>query len=323
MKKKSAIALATIAALIFGTAAAQARDYPTRPVKMIVPFPPGGPTDIVARLIASEMSNGLGQPVVVENIPGAGGNIGTQAVVRAEPDGYTVLMGTLQNIVINRHLFKLPFDPLISLAPVSTVVKNPNVLIANSKLPFDNLQGFIAYAKANPGKVFFASSGNGSSTHLSGELLNRMAGISVMHVPYKGSAPALADLIGGQVQVSFDNVVSAYPHIHGGKVKPIAVTTGSRVPTLPNVPTMKEQGLSEFETAGWSAVFVPAKTPPAVVELLNKEIRRALAVPRIGEKLVADGAYPAPNTSAELRQSLTAESERWGEVIRAANIKIE
>jgi tripartite-type tricarboxylate transporter receptor subunit TctC len=320
--KKIVIAFAAVASLAFG-AAAVAQDYPNRPIKMVVPFPPGGPTDIVARLLASEMSKGLGQTVIIENTPGAGGNIGTQAVVRAAPDGYTLLMGTLQNIGINRHLFKLPFDPLTDLDPVSMVVKNPNVMIANSKLPFDNLQGFISYAKANPGKVFFASSGNGSSTHLSGELLNRMAGLSLVHVPYKGSAPALADLIGGQVQVSFDNVVSAYPHIKGGKVKPIAVTTSDRVPSLPEVPTMKEQGLPKFETAGWSAVFVPANTPAAIVQRLNVEVHRALAVPRIAEKLESDGAYPAPNSSADFRRSLKAESEQWGEVIRAANIKLQ
>lgn len=320
--KKFAIALAAVASLSL-TAAASAQAWPDRPIKMVVPFPPGGPTDIVARLLASEMSIGLGQTVIIDNVPGAGGNIGTQAVVRAEPDGYTILMGTLQNIGINRHLFKLPFDPLADLQPVSMVVKNPNVMIANSKLPFDTLPGFIQYAKANPGKVFFASSGNGSSTHLSGELLNRMAGLSLVHVPYKGSAPALADLMGGRVHVSFDNVVSAYPHIKGGKVKPIAVTTATRVPSLPDVPTMKEQGLPEFETAGWSAVFVPVKTPAAIVERLNAEIRRSLGVPRIGEKLIAGGAYPAPNSAADFRRSLAIESERWGDVIGAANIKLE
>ena len=316
-------ALAAAAALTLGLApAAQAQSYPNRPIKMVVPFPPGGPTDIVARLLASEMSQGLGQTVVIENVAGAGGNIGTQAVVRAEPDGYTLLMGTLQNIGINRHLFKLPFDPLSDLDTVSMVVKNPNVMVANAKLPFDDLKGFVAYAKANPGKVSYASSGNGSSTHLSGELLNRLAGLSMVHVPYRGSAPALADLMGGQVQVSFDNVVSVHPYIKAGKVKAIGVTTPERVPSLPETGTMKEQGL-DLVTAGWSAVFVPAKTPPAIVERLNREIHRALASPRVGEKLAADGSYPAPNSPDAFRRELATESARWGEVIRAANIRIE
>ncbi len=314
----SATALSFISAL-----PAYADTYPLKPIRMIVPFPPGGPTDIVARQLAAQMSMGMGQSIVVENIPGAGGNIGTQAVIRAAPDGYTMLFGTLQNIAINRHLFKLGFDPLTDLAPVSKVVENPNVMLANNALPVTDLQSFIRYAKANPTGVAFASSGNGSSTHLSGELLNRMQGLKLVHVPYKGSAPALVDLMGGQVQVSFDNVVSAYPYIKSGKVKAIAVTTSARVPSLPDVPTMKESGLPDFETAGWSGVFVPATTPASIVTRLNLEVHRALAVPRLHDKLEADGAYPAPSTAADFARNIKTDSAKWGEVIRQANIRIE
>ncbi len=323
MRRLAALLAVLAAPLLLGGGPARADQYPMKPVRMIVPFPPGGPTDIVARLIAKEMVKGLGQPIVVENIPGAGGNIGASAAARAAPDGYTMLLATLQNVGINPHLFKLDFDPAVDLAPVSMVVKNPNVLLANPGLPANDLRELIAYAKANPDAVAFASSGNGSSTHLSGELMNRMAGLKMIHVPYKGSAPALIDLMGGQVQISFDNVVSAYPHIKAGKVKPIAVTIRERVSSLPDVPTMHESGLPGFETAGWSAVMVPARTPAAVIDRLNAEVRRVLELPEIRDRLVSDGAYPAPSSPQEFAEILRQETRRWGEVIRDAGIKLQ
>ncbi len=324
MKKAIVLTLLMLVSVLgIADANARAKVYPEKPIRLIVPFPPGGPTDIVARLVAAEMSNGLKQSVIVENIPGAGGNIGTHNAVQAKPDGYTLLMGTLQNIGINPHLFKLGYDPLVDLVAVSPVVMNPNVMLANATLPFDDLQGFIRYAKANPGKVAYASSGNGSSTHLSGELLNRMAGLSLLHVPYKGSAPALVDLMGGQVQISFDNVVSAYPYLSGGKLKAIAVTTPKRVPSLPNVPTMEESGLVGFETAGWSGIFAPAHTPDAIVQQLNAEIQRVLSLPQISEKLVSSGSYPETGTAAEYADFVKAETIRWGKVVKDAKIVVQ
>ena len=315
--------IATLLAMIVLPLPALAQDFPARPLRMIVPYPPGGPTDIVARLLAQEMATGLKQPVVIENVPGAGGNIGAAAAVRAESDGYTMVLGTLQNLGINPHLFKLDYDPIRDLDAVSLVVKNPNVMLANVDLPARNLQEVIEFARANPGKVSYASSGAGSSTHLSGELLNRMANLDMTHVPYKGSAPALIDLIGGQVQISFDNVVSAFPHLSAGKVRAIAVTTSERVPSLPDVPTMKESGLPGFETAGWSAIMVPAGTPPAVVQRLNEEVNRSLRQPALAERLKKDGAYPEPGTAAEMAAYLKSESAKWGDVIREAGIRLE
>ncbi len=323
MKHLMATCVASLLGLALTPPGALAQDFPARPLRLIVPYPPGGPTDIVARQLAQEMATGLKQPIVIENIPGAGGNIGASASVRAEPDGYTMLMGTLQNLGINPHLFKLDYDPLVDLTAVSLVVKNPNVMLANASLPADDLRGVIEYARAHPDTVSYASSGAGSSTHLSGELMNRMAGLKMIHVPYKGSAPALVDLMGGQVQISFDNVVSAYPHLKSGKLKAIAVTTSQRVPSLPDVPTMKESGLPEFETEGWSAIMVPAGTPDAIVQRLGREVERALREPKLAQRLEKDGAYPAPNSPSEMASYLKAESAKWGAIIEQAHISLQ
>src|SRR5438552_13835540 len=244
---------------------ASAQTYPTRPIRLVVPFPAGGTTDILAREVGQRLSMTLGQPVVIDNRPGAAGNIGADLVAKSAPDGYTLLMGTVGTHAINASLYaKMPYDHVKDFAPIILVAGVPNVLVVNPSLPVNSVQELIAYAKANPGKLNFASSGPGTSIHLSGELFKVMAGVQMTHVPYKGSAPALQDLLGGQVQLMFDNLPPSLPHIKAGKLRALAVTSVARSPALPDVPTIAESGLPGFEASSWFGILVPAGTPSAI-----------------------------------------------------------
>ncbi len=269
-------------------AAAQAPAYPTKPIRLVVPFPPGGATDILAREVAKHLTEAWGQSVVVDNRPGAGGNIGSELVAKAAPDGYTLEMGTVGTHAINASLYsKMPYDHVKDFVPVILVAGVPNVLEVNPSVPVNSVQELIAYAKANPGKLNFASSGAGTSIHLSGELFKVMAGVQMTHVPYKGSAPALQDLLGGQVQLMFDNLPPSLPQIKAGKLRALAVTSTTRAPALPDVPTVAEAGLPGFEASSWFGVLAPAGTPPAIVAKLNAEIAKWLTSPEAKEKLAA------------------------------------
>ena len=271
---------------LLGGTSALAQAYPTKPVTIIVPFAAGGTTDILARIIGQALTAELGQSVVVDNRAGAGGNIGGQAAAKATPDGHTLFMGTVGTHAINASLYKkMPFDPVKDFAPLTRVANVPNLLVANPAQPYKSVKDLIAYAKANPGKVNFGSSGNGSSIHLSGELFKSLAKVDMQHVPYKGSAPAVTDLLGNQIGIMFDNMPSAIQHVRSGKLVPLAVTTAKRSPELPSVPTIAEAGVPGYEATSWFGMFAPAGTPAPVLAKLNAAIVKVLAQPDVKNKI--------------------------------------
>jgi tripartite-type tricarboxylate transporter receptor subunit TctC len=305
-------------------AGAQAPAYPTRPIRLVVPFPPGGATDILAREVAKHLTDAWGQSVVVDNRPGAGGNIGSELVAKAAPDGYTLEMGTVGTHAINASLYsKMPYDHVKDFVPVILVAGVPNVLEVNPSVPVNSVQELIAYAKANPNKLNFASSGSGTSIHLSGELFKVMAGVQMTHVPYKGSAPALQDLLGGQVQLMFDNLPPSLPQIKAGKLRALAVTSATRAPALPDVPTVAEAGLPGFEASSWFGVLAPAGTPPDIVTKLNAEIAKWLTSPEAKEKLAGVGANIAGGTPEDFARHIQAETAKWAKVVKESGAKVD
>jgi len=303
---------------------AAAQNYPTKPIRLVVPFPAGGTTDILARAAAQKLSEALGQQVVVDNRPGAGGNIGADIVAKSAPDGYTLLMGTVGTHAINPSLYtKMPYDHFKDFVPVVLVAGVPNVLVVTPSLPVNSVQDLIKLAKDKPGQINFASSGSGTSIHLSGELFKTMTGVEMTHVPYKGSSPALTDLMGGQVQLMFDNLPSALPQIRGGKLRALAVTSTKRAPALPDVPTMAESGLPGFEASSWFGVLAPAGTPPAVVTRINTEINKWLQSPEAREQLLGQGAEAAGGSPQQFVAHIRAETEKWAKVVKASGAKAD
>ena len=301
---------------------ARALAYPTRPVRWIVPYPPGGAADPIARLIGPFLSERLGKPVVIENKPGAGANIGTEFVVRSPPDGHTLLFITTANMINATFYRDLSFDFMRDITPVAGLVRLPLVLEVNPSVPVKTVAELIAYAKANPGKVNFASAGVGTSLHLAAELFNMMTGTKMIHVPYRGSAPALTDLLAGQVQVLFDNLFTSLEHIKAGKLRALGVATAARVQQLPDLPTVAD-AVPGYEASSVFGVGVPTGTPREITELLNRELDAALADPRIRGRLLELTAIPIPSLAAEFRAEMVATTEKWGRVIRVANIKAE
>jgi tripartite-type tricarboxylate transporter receptor subunit TctC len=301
---------------------ARAQTYPSRPVRWVVPFPPGGVTDIVARLISQWLSERLGQPFVIENRPGAGGNIGAEAVVKAAPDGYTLYLSSSPNAISATLYDNLNFNFIRDIAPVASISISPLVMEVNPSVPAKTVPEFVAYAKANSGKLNMASNGNGTTSHLAGELFKMMTGINMLHVPYRGAAPALTDLIGGQVQVMFDVMASSIEHIRAGKLRALAVTTATRSEALPDVPNVGEF-LPGFEASAWQGVGVPKNTPTEIVDRLNKEINAALSDPKIKARLADLGGTVLSGSPADFGKLIADETEKWGKVIRAANIKPE
>ena len=308
---------------------AQAQSWPSKPVRIVVPFPPGGTTDIVARSLGAELQKMWQQPVIVENRPGAGGNIGAEAVAKSTPDGYTLLMGTVGTHAINQALFtqsgtKMPFDPVRDFVPVTLAASVPNVMIVNPKLPVTTVTEFIAYAKARPGQLNMASSGNGTSIHLTGELFKTVTGIYMVHFPYRGSAPAITDMLSGNMNVMFDNLPSALPHIKAGKLRALAVTSRTRSPALPDVPTIEEAaGLKGFDASSWFGLFAPAGTPAVIVDKVQADVAKALAVPEVRERFVSQGAQPGGNTSAQFAAFIRAETDKWTRVVKFSNAKVD
>jgi len=294
-----------------------------------VPFPPGGTTDIVARSLGAELQKMWGQPVVIDNRAGAGGNIGADAVAKSPPDGYTVLMGTVGTHAINAALFaynrqKMPFDPAKDFVPVTLCAAVPNVMVINPKLPVNSVAEFIQYAKANPGKLNMASSGNGTSIHLAGELFKTVTGIYMVHFPYRGSAPAVTDVIAGNMDVMFDNLPSALPHIRSGRLKALAVTSKNPSPALPGIPTIEQAAnLKDFDASSWFGLFAPAGTPRAIVDKIQSDVAKALAVPEVRERFLAQGAEPGGNTSEQFAAFVKAESEKWARVVKFSNAKVD
>jgi tripartite-type tricarboxylate transporter receptor subunit TctC len=301
---------------------ASAQTYPARPIRLIVPFTPAGGTDVMARLLGQPLSERLGQQIVVENRPGAGGNIGTETVVRAAPDGYTLLMMLTPNAV-NATLFeKLNFNFIRDIAPVAGVSREPNVLLVHPSVPANTVGDFITYVKANPGKITVASSGNGTSPHIASELFKMMSGANMVHVPYRGAGPALIDLLGGQVQAMFATMSSSLAYIKDGKLRPLAVTTSTRSEVLPDVPTVDDT-VPGYEASTWYGVGAPRNTPTEIVEKLNREINAILIDQRMKAKLATLGNSTLMLTPAQLGKLVADETEKWGKVIRAANIRQE
>ena len=301
---------------------AWAQSYPSRPVRIIVGYAPGGGTDILARLIGQRLSERLGQPFIIENRPGAGSNVGTEAVVNAIPDGYTILL-VAPGAAINATLYeKLNYNFIRDIAPVAGLIRVPNVLEVNPLFPAKSVPEFIAYAKANPDKISMASSGIGGSVHVSGELFKMMTGINMVHVPYRGDAPAVADLIGGQVQVMFGSMPASIEHIRAGKLRPLAVTTVVRSEALPDIPAVGDY-VPGYEASGWWGTGVPKNTPVEIVDKLNKEINGALVDPKIKARLADLGGTALAGSPADFGKLIVEETEKWGKVIRAANIKAE
>jgi len=310
-------------------APAQAQTWPSKPVRIVVPFPPGGTTDIVARSIGVELQRMWQHAVVIENRPGAGGNIGADLVAKAAPDGYTLLMGTVGTHAINKALFeqngaKMPFDPAKDFVPITLAAGVPNVMVINPKLPVNTVAEFIAYAKARPGQLNMASSGNGTSIHLSGELFKTVTGVYMVHFPYRGSAPAITDLIAGNMNVMFDNLPSALPHIKSGRLKALAVTSRTRSPALPDVPTIEEAaGLKGFDASSWFGLFAPAGTPRAIVDRIQADVAKALAQPEVRERFIAQGADPGGNTPDQFAAFIRAETDKWSRVVKFSNAKVD
>jgi tripartite-type tricarboxylate transporter receptor subunit TctC len=320
--KRRTLALAVLGAGVLALApfAAQAQAaFPSKALTMVVPFSAGGTTDILARVVGQFMSKDLGQPVIIDNRAGAGGNIGAQMVARAAPDGYTILMGTVGTHAINQSLYKkMAFDPIKDFSPISRVALVPNLLVANPSQPFKTVKEMIAYAKANPGKLTFASSGSGSSIHLSGEMFQQMAGVEMQHIPYKGSAPAITDLLGGQTAVMFDNMPSAIGHVRAGKLRAIAVTTPNRSPALPNVPTIAESGVPGYSATSWFGILAPAGTPAPVIARLNASILKALADPEVKKKLAEQGAEPHGEKPEQFAEFIRSETAKWGQTVKVS-----
>jgi tripartite-type tricarboxylate transporter receptor subunit TctC len=316
------VALCLLGASITGASPAAAADYPVRPVRWIVGYPAGGTTDILARLIGHALSERLGQQFVIENKPGAGNNIGTEAVINSPPDGYTVLLVNPAN-AINATLYrKLPFNFMRDTAPIAGIMRVPNVMEVNPSVPANTVAEFIAYAKANPGKINWASSGNGTSVHLSGELFKIMTGVELTHVPYRGSAPALTDMLGGIVQVMFDNMPSSLQYIRAGKLRALAVTTAQRSPALPDAPTVGET-VPGYEASAFFGMSAPKGTPVGIIEKLHKEINAVLADAGMQAKLADLGGTPIPASAAEFGQLIAAETEKWADVIKRGGVSLE
>lgn len=319
--------LATMAA-----PASFAQTYPAKSIRLIVPYPPGGPLDAVARLLADKMKEGLGQPVIVDNKPGAGGNIGADAAAKSAPDGYTIVMGAVATHAINPTLFpKMPYDPVADFAPVSLVASVPNVLVLNAdlaaRLGIHSVKDLIAYAQAHPGQLNYASGGNGSAGHLAGELFKMMTKTSMVHIPYNGAAPAQLGLLAGQTDLMFDNLASATGHIRSGKLKPLAVTTVKRAAAFPDLPTLAEagadKGLNGFDINTWFGILAPAKTPAPVIAKLNNEVEKALRSPDVKERMAKLGAEPSPTTPEQFAALIQKDLKKYAAIVKASGAKVD
>ena len=319
MKTPSILAgsLLALGIVAMASAAEAQQVYPDRTVKIVVPYPPGGTTDLLARAVAGRLTDSLKQTFIVENRGGASGSIGTEAVARAAPDGYTLLMGTISTHGINPAIGKVPYDPVKDFQPVTDVADTPNVLTVNPDTPFRTLKDVLDAARAKPGSITFGSTSPGGSPHMSGELLKAMTGTDLLHVPYKGGGPMLIDLMGGQIQLGFDNLPSSMPHIKAGKIRPIAVTTTERWPQAPEIPTIAESGVPNYEVSAWFGLLAPAGTPQPIVDQLQKAVAEILKMPQVNAQLLELGAKPVGNTPQQFAAMIDAELKKWRNVARS------
>jgi tripartite-type tricarboxylate transporter receptor subunit TctC len=311
-----------LAFVVGSSVTAKAQTYPNKPIKLVVPFGPGGPTDVAARVVSQILPSALGQSVVIENRPGAGGSTGTRSVATAEPDGYTLLIGTSATLGVVPALMKNPgYDPIKSFVPVAKVSDSTTILIVHPNFPANNIRELVSYANANPGKLSYASAGAGNQTHLAAELLVARAGIKAVHVPYKSGAEMVTAVLGEQVQMGFPDISILLGLLNEKKLKALAVTSGARHPQLPDVPTMAESGIADYVTTFWTGVIVPAGTPPSIVETLNAAIAGGLRTPQMRENFTRIGAEPAPGTPADFANFIVAESRKWGAIAKTAGIE--
>jgi tripartite-type tricarboxylate transporter receptor subunit TctC len=321
---RTAVALFLAAIFAYTTTSAHAQSYPTRPVRIIVPYPAGGTSDILARSIGQKLSESMGQPFVVENKPGANGNVGAEIVAKAAPDGYTLLLADIGSLAISPSVYpQLPFDPAKDFAPITLVAYSPHILVVHPSIPVASARDLIALAKAKPGKLNFAMSGVGGAPHLAGVDFAMRAGIEWAYIPYKGGAQAIADVAGGQADVTLNGMLATYPLVQGGKLKLLAVSSAKRMSSIPEVPTIAESGIPGFETGSWQGVIAPAGTPRDIVAKLNGEIGRIVSTPEMREKLGAQGADVRTNTPEEFGTFIRSEMARWGKVVKDANVKLE
>jgi tripartite-type tricarboxylate transporter receptor subunit TctC len=320
-RRMSRVALLVAAVVLAAAMPALAQDYPNRPIRFIVPYPPGGGTDVVARIMSDALAADLGQPIIIDNRGGAAGNVGTDIAAKAPADGYNILF-TLSSHTINPKLYdKLPFDVERDFVPISLAALIPQILVVHPSVPANNVQELIALAKANPGKLNYASVGTGSPGHIAGELFKIKTGVDIVHIPYKGGGPAVVDTIGGQVQLLFVSMPAAWQHVKAGKLKAIAVASAKRSVAAPDLPTIAESGVPDYAVESWYGALAPAKTPPAAVARLNAAFAKVLGNPQIKEKLLAQGAEAAPSTQAEMDRVIKEELEKWDLVIKTAKIK--
>ena len=323
MTKRATVALLAATAWLPATVYAADSDYPQKPIRLIIAYAAGGGTDTVGRVFAQKLSEGLGKQVFVDNRPGGNGNIATELAVKAPADGYTMIMGNIGPIGVNPHLYKLPFDPQRDLAPVSLIATAPLLVVVHPALPVKSLKDLIALTKRQPGKLSYSSAGVGSSNHLAGALFNIEAGVDVMHISYKGAAPALIDLMAGQVQLSFQTLPSVSPNIRAGRLKPLVITSKKRAATFPDVPTSAESGLHGFEVSAWYSFLVPAGTPRPIVDRLNVESIKALKQKDVTDRLLAEGADAAGTTPDEFAEFMRVESVKWGRVVKLSGMKAD
>jgi len=310
-------------ALLAAAAGPALAQYPNKPVRIVVPYPPGGTTDILARLTAARLTESMGQPFVVENRPGASGGIGSQAVAKSAPDGYTLVMATISSHGIVSSISKLPYDPVKDFSPVTVIGSTPNVILVHPDLPAKNLAELLKLAREKPGKLNFGSTSPGGSPHMSAELLKMMAKVDMVHIPYKGAGPMLTDLIGGQIQIGFDNLPSSMGHIKSGKVRAVAVTTTKRWPGTPDVPTVAESGVPGYEVSGWFGLLAPAGTPKPVIDALYRAASAMLKQPDVQKQTLELGAEPGGNTPDAFGKQIAAEVEKWKKVVAVTGVKVE
>jgi len=325
---RSILRFLSACAVVFGAAqhahAQAVRDYPSRVIRIVVPFAPGGGTDTLTRLVAQKLSESWRQPVVTDNRPGAGGTLATDVAAKAAPDGYTLLMGMIATHAMSPHLYKnLPYDPIKDFAPVTLAVISPNILVVHPSVPANSVGELIAYAKTQPGKMNYGSAGTGSPAHLAGELFRSLAKVDIVHIPYKGGAPAVSALLAGELSLMFAGPIESLPQIRAGKLRALGVTTRRRFESAPELPTMAEAGLAGFELVQWNGLFAPARTPPEIVEKLNGEVTRILKLADVKDRLLKAGFEPSPTSSNEFAAFVKSEYDRWGAVIRNAGIRLE